>query len=176
MADIFTSQSKPLAMEPTPIPHTPQTRLPPPLQTVPIPQSYSAVRNGHLNMATFSPVNHNGHFEFDRVLKSGIVHKRTRKTKVGQNRAGSLTGRCSQTNTIYDSNGNLISSSSAPIFSQSTSLPLKSVSSNRSLSPTSAPSPTSKTQRANANMSSAYFLHPEISTYRLKVKRKRGHG
>ncbi|QDS77372.1 hypothetical protein FKW77_005691 [Venturia effusa] len=29
----------------------------------------------------FSPVNQNGSFEFDRVLKSGQVHKRTRKTK-----------------------------------------------------------------------------------------------
>jgi hypothetical protein len=30
---------------------------------------------------TFSPVNQNGSFEFDRVLKSGYVQKRTRKTK-----------------------------------------------------------------------------------------------
>ncbi len=30
----------------------------------------------------FSPVNQNGSFEFDTVLKSGVVYKRTRKTKV----------------------------------------------------------------------------------------------
>ncbi|KAL8770890.1 MAG: hypothetical protein Q9209_003541 [Squamulea sp. 1 TL-2023] len=39
-------------------------------------------RSGHLNLDTFSPVNQNGSFEFDRVLKSGEVYKRTRKTKV----------------------------------------------------------------------------------------------
>lgn len=39
-------------------------------------------RSGHLNLDTFSPVNQNGSFEFDRVLRSGEVYKRTRKTKV----------------------------------------------------------------------------------------------
>ncbi|KAL8720362.1 MAG: hypothetical protein Q9181_007921, partial [Wetmoreana brouardii] len=38
-------------------------------------------RSGHLNLDTFSPVNQNGSFEFDRVLKSGELYKRTRKTK-----------------------------------------------------------------------------------------------
>ncbi|KAI9850260.1 MAG: hypothetical protein M1838_005943 [Thelocarpon superellum] len=38
-------------------------------------------RNGHLNLDTFSPVNQNGSFAFDRVLKCGFVQKRTRKTK-----------------------------------------------------------------------------------------------
>ncbi|KAL8776607.1 MAG: hypothetical protein Q9213_008207 [Squamulea squamosa] len=38
-------------------------------------------RSGHLNLDTFSPVNQNGSFEFDRVLRSGEVYKRTRKTK-----------------------------------------------------------------------------------------------
>lgn len=47
-----------------------------------IPLSASGRRSGHLNLATFSPVNQNGSFEFDRVLKSGQVLKRTRKTKV----------------------------------------------------------------------------------------------
>lgn len=36
-----------------------------------------------LGLDTFSPVNQNGSFEFDRVIKSGYVHKRTSKTKVG---------------------------------------------------------------------------------------------
>lgn len=46
------------------------------------PNGSSHVRNGHLNLDTFSPVDQNGSFAFDRVLKSGEVHKRTRKTKV----------------------------------------------------------------------------------------------
>ena len=33
-------------------------------------------------MDTYSPVNQNGSFEFDRVIKSGYVQKRTQKTKV----------------------------------------------------------------------------------------------
>ncbi|KAI9736917.1 MAG: hypothetical protein M1818_005968 [Claussenomyces sp. TS43310] len=37
------------------------------------------MRNSHLD--SFSPVNQNGSFEFDRVLKSGYVQKRTRRTK-----------------------------------------------------------------------------------------------
>lgn len=45
-----------------------------------IPEPRSA-RSGHLNLDVFSPVNQNGSFEFDRVLKSGEVYKRTRKTK-----------------------------------------------------------------------------------------------
>lgn len=49
---------------------------------VSIPQPNPGVRSGHLNLDTFSPVNQNGSFEFDRVLKSGEVFKRTRKTKV----------------------------------------------------------------------------------------------
>lgn len=45
-------------------------------------QSVNGARTGHLNLDTFSPVNQNGSFEFDRVLRSGEVYKRTRKTKV----------------------------------------------------------------------------------------------
>ncbi|EMR88063.1 putative ph domain-containing protein [Botrytis cinerea BcDW1] len=58
-----------------------------PLQIAPpataLPQSASAnrIRNSHLALDTFSPVNQNGSFEFDRVLKSGFLQKRTRKTK-----------------------------------------------------------------------------------------------
>ncbi|KAN0080483.1 hypothetical protein V8E54_003687 [Elaphomyces granulatus] len=33
----------------------------------------NALRTGHLNLDTFSPVNENGSFEFDRVLKRGMV-------------------------------------------------------------------------------------------------------
>ncbi|MCJ1478819.1 hypothetical protein MMC13_007503 [Lambiella insularis] len=56
-------------------------RLPP--TSVAIPGPGTNARNGHLNLDVFSPVNQNGSFEFDRVLKSGDVYKRTRKTKVG---------------------------------------------------------------------------------------------
>jgi hypothetical protein len=51
--------------------------------SLPPPGSANKIRNSHLAIETFSPVNQNGSFEFDRVLKSGYVQKRTRKTKVG---------------------------------------------------------------------------------------------
>ena len=53
-----------------------------PTPSLPPPNSSGKMRNSHLNIDTFSPVNQNGSFEFDRVLKSGYVQKRTRKTKV----------------------------------------------------------------------------------------------
>jgi hypothetical protein len=59
-------------------------QIPPPSAvTLPPPSSASRIRTSHLALDTFSPVNQNGSFEFDRVLKSGYVQKRTRKTKVG---------------------------------------------------------------------------------------------
>src|SRR5271170_5786600 len=75
-------------MDPTSHPQTipertagPQT--PPPASiSMPIQSTATKIRSGHLNLDTFSPVNQNGSFEFDRVLKSGYVQKRTRKTKV----------------------------------------------------------------------------------------------
>jgi hypothetical protein len=51
--------------------------------TLPLSSSGNRIVNAHLSLDTFSPVNQNGSFEFDRVLKSGYVMKRTRKTKVG---------------------------------------------------------------------------------------------
>lgn len=36
----------------------------------------------HSQLDAFSPVNTDGCFEFDRVIKSGFVEKRTQKTKV----------------------------------------------------------------------------------------------
>lgn len=55
---------------------------PPTGVTLPVPASTNRIRNSHLALDTFSPVNQNGSFEFDRVLKSGYLQKRTRKTKV----------------------------------------------------------------------------------------------
>ncbi|KAH0257417.1 PH-domain-containing protein, partial [Aureobasidium melanogenum] len=46
-----------------------------------LPSSVQNLRSGQLTLDTFSPVNQNGSFEFDRIIKSGQVSKRTRKTK-----------------------------------------------------------------------------------------------
>ncbi|KAK3340084.1 hypothetical protein B0H65DRAFT_248868 [Neurospora tetraspora] len=53
-----------------------------PPSSIPMPPPSTAVRlRSNLAGETFSPVNQNGSFEFDRVLKSGYVQKRTSKTK-----------------------------------------------------------------------------------------------
>ncbi|KAI5205811.1 PH-domain-containing protein [Aureobasidium subglaciale] len=46
-----------------------------------LPSSVQNLRGGQLTLDTFSPVNQNGSFEFDRIIKSGQLSKRTRKTK-----------------------------------------------------------------------------------------------
>lgn len=70
------------ASEPRKIPIRTPGALDIPLQIQAPPSSSGKMRNSYLNIDTFSPVNQNGSFEFDRVLKSGYVQKRTRKTKV----------------------------------------------------------------------------------------------
>ncbi|EON69936.1 hypothetical protein W97_09201 [Coniosporium apollinis CBS 100218] len=50
-------------------------------RSVPPLQIDSNIRNAHVTLDVFSPVNHNGSYEFDRVIKAGAVLKRTRKTK-----------------------------------------------------------------------------------------------
>ncbi|RAH40393.1 PH domain-containing protein [Aspergillus brunneoviolaceus CBS 621.78] len=45
------------------------------LSPTPNPTHY---RNGHVNLDTFSPVNENGSFEFDRVIKTGKVFRRVK--------------------------------------------------------------------------------------------------
>ncbi|KAA8652557.1 hypothetical protein EYZ11_002579 [Aspergillus tanneri] len=45
---------------------------------LPVPPPASSYRNGHVNLDTFSPVNENGSFEFDRVLKTGKVNRRVK--------------------------------------------------------------------------------------------------
>ncbi|KAG0648984.1 putative PH domain-containing [Hyphodiscus hymeniophilus] len=76
-------QSPLMASQPREIPgRTAPLQIPPPSSvTLPPASSFSKLRNSHLQSDTFSPVNQNGSFEFDRVLKSGLVQKRTRKTK-----------------------------------------------------------------------------------------------
>ena len=76
-----------LSPKPQPLPSSNLSRAPDSNPTGPaslvVPLEHSKLRSGHLNLDTFSPVNHDGSFVFDRVLKNGKVRKRTRKTKVG---------------------------------------------------------------------------------------------
>ncbi|KAL6721797.1 hypothetical protein ACLMJK_000902 [Lecanora helva] len=83
MADVLpTGDEDPSTSKPRRIPQPLNSRLSPSQPVISAaPQSPSDGRKGHLNLDTFSPVNQNGSFAFDRVLKSGEVLKRTRKTK-----------------------------------------------------------------------------------------------
>ncbi|KAI0166128.1 PH-domain-containing protein [Xylariaceae sp. FL1272] len=47
------------------------------------PRSVANRLKAHIGLSTLSPVTQHGSFEFDRVIKSGYVHKRTQKTKAG---------------------------------------------------------------------------------------------
>lgn len=66
-------------------PSTPAQRIPvsapvmSSTRTVEPSQPRFSFKSGHLNLDTFSPVNKDGSFEFDRVLKSGKVHRRIKK-------------------------------------------------------------------------------------------------
>lgn len=71
------SQTIPQPTKPLQIPPPSSATLPPP--------SGNRLLQQHLGLETFSPVNQNGSYDFDRVLKSGVVQKRTRKTKVDHN-------------------------------------------------------------------------------------------
>ena len=77
MADVVPASS-----EPRSIPRPIKTNLPPNVSASASSATTPNLRSGHLNLDAFSPVNQNGSFAFDRVLKSGEVLKRTRKTKV----------------------------------------------------------------------------------------------
>lgn len=60
---------------------TPRNNGPP--NSLPIPSQARSFRQQQLTpLDTFSPVTQHGSFEFDRIIKQGEVHKRTRKTKV----------------------------------------------------------------------------------------------
>ncbi|RFU27270.1 hypothetical protein B7463_g9068, partial [Scytalidium lignicola] len=71
------------SMEPQPIPETnPGFQSSSPEATnLTSPSTAARTRNSYIHGATLSPVDQNGSFAFDRVLKSGYVQKRTRKTK-----------------------------------------------------------------------------------------------
>jgi hypothetical protein len=64
----------------TPAIHLPDGTVQQPFLT-PV-QHPAAFRNGHVNLDTFSPVNENGSFEFDRVLKSQKVNRRVKPKHV----------------------------------------------------------------------------------------------
>ncbi|KAJ5050447.1 uncharacterized protein L3040_002330 [Drepanopeziza brunnea f. sp. 'multigermtubi'] len=74
-----STMEEPTQPRPIPPPRS-SLRIPPPSQPLHS-SSVNRIRNSHLNLESFSPVNQNGSYEFDRVLKSGYVQKRTRKTK-----------------------------------------------------------------------------------------------
>ena len=57
--------------------------IPPAVVPMAPPSTPSRLR-GELGLASPSPVNQNGSFEFDRVLKAGYVQRRTQKTKVNR--------------------------------------------------------------------------------------------
>lgn len=72
-----------------PIPITPHGRAPAPapmkLSTPTQPRLSSIQTQAQaLGAGVMSPVNQNGCFEFDRIIKAGSVLKRTRKTRVGR--------------------------------------------------------------------------------------------
>ena len=71
--------ASPLQM-PTPA-RTP-SRIMPVYPSLDMQHAKGAGRNSQLGLDTFSPVEKNGCFAYDRVLKAGEVLKRTRKTKV----------------------------------------------------------------------------------------------
>ncbi len=59
--------------------------VPPPSLSLSFAHNTIARLRNHMGLDTYSsPVNQNGSFEFDRVIKSGYVQKRTQKTKVGR--------------------------------------------------------------------------------------------
>lgn len=61
---------------------TPRNLDPP--NSLPASSQARSFRNQQLTpLDTLSPVTQYGSFEFDRIIKQGEVHKRTRKTKVG---------------------------------------------------------------------------------------------
>jgi hypothetical protein len=63
--------------QPIPVPERPTNSMP-----MPVPMNSLSQRfQHHLGLGPFSPVNQNGSFESDRVLKSGALQKRTQKTK-----------------------------------------------------------------------------------------------
>lgn len=82
MADV-ARPSQPQRIPSSAIPIATPCNIDPPSHA-PIPSQARSFRNQQLTpLDTLSPVTQYGSFEFDRIIKQGEVHKRTRKTKVG---------------------------------------------------------------------------------------------
>ena len=82
MAEVITPVQQTFTTAPESLKLVAETILPPPIQNIVTTHPTSATRNSSLNFNTMSPVNQKGHFEFDRVLKTGYVMKQRRKRKV----------------------------------------------------------------------------------------------
>lgn len=78
-ATAAASHSQP---KPIPRPNKNSTAAQQPPTSIAIPSATPFQQHGRLALETLSPVNKNGSFEFDRIIKAGEVLKRTRKTKV----------------------------------------------------------------------------------------------
>jgi hypothetical protein len=63
-----------------PVKRSPNVAIPPTSISLP-PQNATSRLKSQLSLDPYSPVNQNGSFEFDRVIKSGYLQKRTQKTK-----------------------------------------------------------------------------------------------
>lgn len=64
-----------------PIEHSANITIPPTSISLPAPNPTLRFKN-QVSLESYSPVNQNGSFEFDRVIKSGYLQKRTTKTKI----------------------------------------------------------------------------------------------
>ena len=170
MAEVLSPQlQQPSGLRPVQLPHHDKPRLPP--TTIAIPQSASTIRNGNLNLGVFSPVNQNGSFEFDRVLRSGEVCKRTRKTKVcSHNRLWTALLRNQY------SNGRNFISSSARTCSRSTRMLLRRSSSNRLTFQILLLWLIRKTREVEERTSSGYSHLRGIITYKPTTRRMHVNG
>ncbi|ROW12265.1 hypothetical protein VMCG_00389 [Cytospora schulzeri] len=80
MADVQTTSTALAASDP--VKRSPNITIPIPPASISLPPQNTASRfKKQLSIDTYSPVNQNGSFEFDRVIKSGRLQKRTQKTK-----------------------------------------------------------------------------------------------
>jgi hypothetical protein len=75
-------------------PQTPARSMPIPMRPpgmtleTPVQPRFDSVKTASATVGVMSPVNQDGCFEFDRIIKQGNAVKRTRKTRVSQPHAG----------------------------------------------------------------------------------------
>lgn len=81
MTEMYTQPSA-SSVAASPQGHCVSVNIPPSSIPMPPPSTAARLRSNLAAAETYSPVNQNGSFEFDRVIKSGYVQKRTSKTKV----------------------------------------------------------------------------------------------